>query len=99
MDGFVKVIKMSWEDILKADKEQTFLTKVKEVASKINYNFSRILARIVIGVKLPTYAEKEIEDARLKEKWAALSPEEKEEIRRKANEHPYYYDDWSSYDG
>ena len=93
---------MSWEDTLKADKEQTFLNKVKEVASKTNYNIMKILTYIISGPKvarlLPTYAEKIIEDARLKEEYDALSPEEKEKIKQRKswkNVNPFPAGDWS----
>tara|TARA_R100001015_G_C4527237_1_gene94629 strand:+ start:375 stop:665 length:291 start_codon:yes stop_codon:yes gene_type:complete len=77
---------MTWEDILKADKKQSFLNKLKEVANKTGYNALRIFSRVLMGIKLPTFVEMEIRQKKLLEEWNALSPEEQEEIKRKRQE-------------
>jgi len=93
---------MTWEDILKADKKQSFLNKLKEVANKTGYNALRIFSRVLIGVKLPTFVEREIQQKKLLEEWNALSPEEQEEIKRKRQEDRKeilsYYDEYSDYE-
>tara|TARA_A100001201_G_C3966497_1_gene164294 strand:+ start:256 stop:537 length:282 start_codon:yes stop_codon:yes gene_type:complete len=93
---------MTWEDILKADKKQSFLNKLKEVANRTGYNAFRIFSRVLIGVKLPTFVEREIQQKKLLEEWNALSPEEQEEIKRKRQEDRKeilsYYDEYSDYE-
>jgi hypothetical protein len=93
---------MSWKNILKADKKQSFLNKLKEVANKTGYNALRIFSRVLIGVKLPTFVEREIQQKKLLEEWNALSPEEQEEIKRKRQEDRKeilsYYDEYSDYE-
>ena len=93
---------MTWEDILKADKKQSFLNKLKEVANKTGYNALRIFSRVLIGVKLPTFVEREIQQKKLLEEWNALSPEEQEELKRKRQEDRKeilsYYDEYSDYE-
>ena len=62
---------MTWEDILKADKKQSFLNKLKEIAMKTGHNSFRIFARVLIGVKVPTFVEMEIRRNKLLEEWNA----------------------------
>ena len=48
---------MSWEDILKADKEKTLINRLKDMAKKTGKTVNYLLMRFIVGKDVADYVK------------------------------------------